>query len=259
MSDSISYEVSDRIATITIDRPEARNALDLGAVRDLVAAVYRMDTDDDVDVGILCARGATFCAGLDLKALSSGEIDLATNTRDGNPWTARVKPLLAAVNGPAITGGLELVLNCDVAVASSEASFADTHTRVGILPFWGLSVLLPRAVGARNAALMTLTGNFVDAAQALTWGLVAEVVEPGDLAARTRELALDIAGNDQPGVRAMLALYRDAAGLPVTEAQALEVERALAWQGEGFDAAEIGRRFEAIKARGRTQRATSGS
>jgi enoyl-CoA hydratase len=255
MTDAIRYEVADRIATITIDRPEARNALDLAALTALVEALHRTEADDAVDVSILTATGSIFSAGLDLKALSSGEIDLGAHTRAGNPWPQRTKPMIAAVNGAAVTGALELVLNCDLAVASSEASFADTHARVGILPFWGLSVLLPRAVGPRNAALMTMTGNFVTAEQALAWGLVSEVVEPDDLGDRARRLALDIAGNDQPGVRAMLRLYRDGSGLPAAEAADLEAARAIEWQGEGFDAGEIARRFDAIKARGRAQAA----
>ena len=254
MTDTIRYEAADRIATIAIDRPAARNSLDLATLEALKAAGRRAESDDDVDVVVLTASGPVFCAGLDLRSLSSGEIDVLDHTRLGIPWTDRAKPWIAAVNGPAITGGLELVLNCDIAVASTTAAFADTHTRVGILPFWGMSVLLPRAVGRRNATLMTLTGNFIDATTAEEWGLVAEVVEPEKLRERARDLAGEIVQNDQPGVRAMLALYRDGAGLPDARAQDLEVSRAIDWHGEGFDAQAIAGRFEAIKQRGRAQR-----
>ncbi len=252
---TIHYEVAERIATVTIDRPEARNSMDLATLDGLKEAMARADGDDGVDVVVLTSTGTVFSAGLDLRALSSGEIDIATHTALGNPWVEHDKPRIAAVNGPAITGGLELVLNCDIAIASSEASFADTHTRVGILPFWGMSVLLPRAVGRRNATVMSLTGNFIDADTARDWGLVAEVTAPEDLLPRARALAGDIVANDQPGVRAMLALYRDGAGLADVDAQALEVDRATEWHGEGFEAAAIAERFEAIKARGRAQRA----
>ena len=250
---TVTYEVADRIATVTIDRPDARNSMDLATLDALKQAMARSETDDDVDVVVLTATGTVFSAGLDLKSLSSGEIDVAAHTVLGNPWVEHAKPRIAAVNGPAITGGLELVLNCDIAVASTAASFADTHTRVGILPFWGMSVLLPRAVGRRNAAVMSLTGNFVDAGTAKAWGLVFDVVEPEALTARSRSLAADIVANDQPGVRAMLALYRDGAGLADTDAQALEVQRATDWHSDGFDASAIARRFEAIKQRGRAQ------
>ncbi len=253
MTGSIKYEVADRIAIITIDRAEARNSLNLEALTALVSAIGKADVDAAVDVSILTATGSVFSAGLDLKSLSAGEIDVLEHTVRGNPWTDRTKPMIAAVNGPAITGGLELVLNCDLAIATPQAKFADTHTRVGILPFWGMSVLLPRAVGPRNAALMSLTGNFISAGDALQWGLVSEIVADKDLINRARQLAADIANNDQPGVRAMLRLYRDGAGLPVSEAAALEIERSTEWHGEGFDAAGIGRRFETIKARGRAQ------
>lgn len=251
---AIHYEATERIATVTIDRPDARNSMDLATLDALKAAMARADTDEDVDVVILTAGGSVFSAGLDLKSLSSGEIDIATHTRLGNPWREHLKPRIAAVNGPAITGGLELVLNCDIAVASTDAAFADTHTRVGILPFWGMSVLLPRAVGRRNAAVMSLTGNFVDAETAQAWGLVADVTEPETLLPRARALAADIVGNDQPGVRAMLALYCDGAGLADSDAQELELTRAEQWHGEGFEATAIAARFEAIKARGRVQR-----
>ena len=257
MFDTIRYEVTDRVATITIDREEARNSLDLASLEALKAAVARAEADDGSDVTILTAVGSVFSAGLDLKSLSSGEIDVLEHTRIGNPWSGRTKPMIAAVNGPAITGGLELVLNSDIAVAADNAAFADTHTRVGILPFWGMSALLPRAVGPRNAALMTLTGNFIDATTALSWGLVVEVVVPEELQRRAREIAADIVQNDQPGVRAMLALYRDGAGLPDADAQRLEIERSTAWHGEGFDAAGIAQRFESIKRRGRAQRGGS--
>jgi len=258
VSDTIRYEVSDRIATITIDREQARNSLDLASLDALKAASARAEADNDVDVVILTAVGSVFSAGLDLKSLSSGEIDVLAHTRLGNPWTGRTKPMIAAVNGPAITGGLELVLNCDIAVASTEAAFADTHTRVGILPFWGMSVLLPRSVGRRNATWMTLTGDFIDADIALRFGLVVEVVAPDELQSAARAIATVIANNDQPGVRAMLGLYRDGAGLPNDTAQELEIERATEWHGDGFDAAAIAGRFEAIKQRGRAQREGSG-
>lgn len=252
--DTIKIETADRIATITLQRPEARNALDLTTLRMLIDTIAWAEADDAVDVMILTGSDGIFCAGLDLKSLSTGEVSVGDETRAGYPWPARTKPLIAAVNGPAITGGLEIVLYCDLAVAAESARFADTHTRVGILPWWRMSVLLPRTISASNATYMSLTGNFIGAEQALAWGLVSQVVPDADLGARARQIATDITGNDQPGVRAMLGLYRDGAGLAEPDAIALEQERAIGWQAEGFDAAEIGRRFEAIKARGRAQR-----
>ncbi len=257
MTDPIAVDVNDRIATITIQRPEARNALDLTTLRELIDAIAGAEANDDIDVMVLTGSDGMFCAGLDLKSLSSGEVSVSEETKARYPWPERTKPLVAAVNGPAITGGLEIVLYCDLAIAGSSARFADTHTRVGILPWWRMSALLPRAIGSARATYMSLTGNFVGAGQAAAWGLVSEVVADDLLLDRAHQVAADIAGNDQPGVRAMLGLYRDGAGLTEPEAIALEQQRAIGWQAEGFDAAAIAARFEAIKQRGRAQKGSS--
>ena len=117
------------------------------------------------------------------------------------PFPRTTKPLIGAVNGVAITGGFELALNCDFLVASENAKFGDTHTRVGVMPGWGLTVLLPQAIGVRRAREMSFTGNFIDAREALGWGLVNHVVPHRELLPATYGLARDIAGNDQDGVR----------------------------------------------------------
>ncbi len=101
---------------------------------------------------------------------------MADLTRAGSPLPPRIKPLIGAINGAAVTGGLELALACDFLIASDQARFADTHARIGIQPFWRLSVLLPQAVGFRNARQMSATGNFIDAERALLIGLVNEIV-----------------------------------------------------------------------------------
>jgi enoyl-CoA hydratase len=257
MSDTIRVEIDspvDRAALVTINRPDARNSLDASTLAALIAALTDLEADDGVDVVVLTGEGTTFCAGLDLTSLSTGEIDIAEHTDKGNPWPSRDKPLIAAVNGAAITGGLELVLNADIVVASDNAKFADTHTRVGILPWWGMTVRLPRAVGPRNAAYMSLTGNFISAQQALDWGLVSLVVSADELISTAGGIASDIIDNDQPGVRAMLGLYHDRDEVVEEVAWQMEWTRATQWQSEGFDSAEIARRFEAIKQRGRSQK-----
>lgn len=255
MSDHLRVEVADRVAVLTLDRPDARNALDAPLLEGLVAAVRDADADDDVDVLVLTATDPVFCAGLDLKELEpGGSYDLGSLTAAGNPWPVRTKPMIGAVNGAAVTGGLELALLCDIIVASERARFGDTHARVGILPFWGLTSALPRAVGFRQAALMSLTGNFLSAQDAWRLGMVAAVVPHDELLPTALALAADIVSNDQPAVRAMLAAYRETAALAGAEADVAEQRRALAWQGTGFDAAEIARRRAAITERGRAQR-----
>ena len=123
------------------------------------------------------------------------------------PFPRLSKPLIGAVNGVAITGGFELALNCDFLVASEHAKFGDTHSRVGVMPGWGLTVLLPQAIGVRRAREMSFTGNFMLADEALAFGLVNHVVPHAELIPTTRRLALDIIGNDQPGVRQIRSTY----------------------------------------------------
>ena len=144
-------------------------------------------------VAILTGAGPAFCAGLDLRELSgeAGGRGLA-GTADLDvvgALTSCGKPLIGAINGVAVTGGFELALACDVLVASRAARFADTHARVGILPGWGLSQKLPRALGVYRAKALSLTGNYLDAETAERWGLVSHVVEPEALLPTARRLA----------------------------------------------------------------------
>lgn len=185
MSEVVLVEVVDRVATITLNRPEARNALNADLRRALPQAVAECDASDDIDVLVLTGADPVFCAGLDLKELgqSSNEADdaaVVASTERRGPLPPTVKPLIGAINGAAITGGFELALNCDFLIASEHARFADTHTRVGIQPGWGLTVLLAEAVGVRRAKELSSTGNFLDAQTALTWGLVNHVVPHGE-------------------------------------------------------------------------------
>src|ERR1700675_4589131 len=137
MTDEILLiETDERVRALTLNRPQSRNALS-GALRDqFFGALGDAETDDDVDVVILTGADPVFCAGLDLKELG-GQSALP----DISPrWPPMTKPVIGAINGAAVTGGLELVLYCDIVIASEQARFADTHARVGLLPTWGLSV-----------------------------------------------------------------------------------------------------------------------
>jgi len=265
--DVLVVEVADRVATVTMNRPQARNALNRALQKALYQGMLALETDEGVDAVVLTGADPAFCAGLDLKELGSAEAagtetaetravatpDETADVIRRGPFPIIGKPVIGAINGPAITGGFEVALRCDMLVASERGRFADTHARMGIMPGWGLSVLLPQAVGVRRAREMSLTGNFVDADTALAWGLVNHVVPHDELVPFCQQLAADIVSNDQRGVRQMLATYAE--GSLVTTGEAWEVEARIArsWQGGGIDPAEVEARRAAVIARGRSQ------
>ena len=258
MTDVVLYEVADRVATVTLNRPEARNALSSALRRALDAGIRQADSDEDVDVVILTGADPAFCAGLDLKELGSGEHDVGAaaggdRSRPG-PIPKIAKPIIGGVNGVAITGGFELALNCDFLIASERARFADTHARVGIMPGWGLTVLLAEAVGVRRARELSSTGNFLDADTALAWGLVNHVVAHEELLPACRKLAADIVSNDQAGVHRILKTYDE--GWKMTGADAWDLESRVStdWLRDGGAmSAEIEARRKAVMERGRAQ------
>lgn len=260
MSDVVLFEVSERIATITLNRPEARNALSSEVLRLLPQRMREADERDDVDVIVLTGTDPAFCAGLDLKELGSTAGNLGSGSgADGRPNADGVrgpfptldKPLIGAINGVAVTGGFELALNCDFLVASERAKFGDTHARVGVMPGWGLTVLLPQAIGVRRAREMSFTGNFMDADEALRTGLVNHVVPHDELLPFTRRIALDVIGNDRAGVRQIRRTYRDIHA--ASEGWTIEARDGAAWRRSSFSPEKVAERRAGIQQRGRTQ------
>ena len=202
-SDVLLVETTDRIRTLTLNRPGARNALSVALRTGLFAALRDAQNDDDVDVVILTGADPVFCAGLDLKELGD-----TTELPDISPkWPPMTKPVIGAINGAAVTGGLEIALYCDILIASDQARFADTHARVGLLPTWGLSVRLPQKVGVGMARRMSMTGDYLSADEALRTGLVTQVVPHAELLDTARRIAASIVGNNQKAVRALMASY----------------------------------------------------
>lgn len=259
MTDLVLLDVDDRIATITLNRPEARNALNGDLLDALGQAVATADVDDNVDVLVITGADPAFCAGLDLKAVASGDPRLLgsapTNdmpVRDRGPFGTLAKPLIGAINGYAITGGFEIALACDFLVASEHARFADTHARVGLQPWWGLTVALPQAIGFRRAREMSATGNFIDAQTALDWGLVNHVVPHEELLPFTRRLAADVVSSNQPAVRRILATYDEGELLDGNDAWLREAEVAQAWFGGG-EVTDLEANRQAVMERGRSQ------
>ncbi|MFT4616844.1 MAG: enoyl-CoA hydratase [Minisyncoccia bacterium] len=250
-------ERHDGVAVLTLNRPKRRNALTSQLLDDLRRTFETADADPTVAVVVLTGTGRGFCAGLDLDELSSTEGGLSSGGVVGEmrgPLPAISKPVLGAINGDAITGGLELALVCDVLLASPEARFADTHTRFAMLPAWGMIARLPARIGTARAMEMSLSGRFVAASEAEAWGLVNRVVPADDLLAETLALAQMIAGNDQGAVAAVAGLYRDAADVLAADAWEREAAAADWWQGAGVDPTHVAAVRESVVARNRSGR-----
>lgn len=255
----VKIERHGAVAVVTLNRPDAMNALSSALRAELAQAMREVDADEGVRAVVLTGAGErAFTAGLDLKELgagtsSLGDANAAEATR--NPVKAVEqcrKPVVGAINGVAITGGFELALACDVLIASENARFADTHARVGIMPGWGLSQKLSRMIGISRAKELSLTGNFIDAGQALAWGLVNRVVAPADLLPAAIALAQDMASIEPRMASAYKQLIDDGYALPFGEALALEAQVSTAMNGK-VDAADVEARRLAVIERGRSQ------
>jgi enoyl-CoA hydratase len=267
----VLVDIADRIAVITLNRPDQRNALNRAIRKRLPQVITELEADEGVDVMILTGADPAFSAGVDLKEFGSAPAsattesaptaDMGSRDDDGRlPFRGalppRTKLLIGAVNGVAVTGGLEVALGCDFLVASDRARFADTHARVGVMPGWGLTVLLPQRVGVARAREMSVTGNYVDAATALGWGLVNHVVPHEELLPFAKQLAADVVSNDPMGVRQMLQTYADGSLGTAEAAWVLEDRVSREWEGPGFDPASIEARRQKIIDRGRDQQRT---
>lgn len=194
MEKPVLFEIQDKVAILTLNRPERRNAINQSLLVHLYDAIDEVATHPEIRVAILTGKGVSFCSGIDLAAI--GSENLFDPRGDGRDFPEVIgacrKPVIGAINGHAITGGLEVALNCDFLIASERASFADTHARVGIQPGWGMTQLLQQAVGRRMALQMSLTCQFVSAHRALEIGLVNEVVPHERLMPRAMEIARQI-------------------------------------------------------------------
>jgi enoyl-CoA hydratase len=254
---TLDVEREGAIAWLTLNRPSAMNALSR-ALRGALARTFRALADDaEIGVVVLTGRGRAFCAGLDLK-------ELGGETGDGSPGAlleeqdliaamrAYPLPIIGAVNGFAITGGFELALACDVLVASSDARFADTHGRVGIVPGWGLSQLLPRRIGSSRARELSFTGNFLDAETAAAWGLVNRVVAPDELIPTCRRLAHDMLSCDRETLRGIKRVYDEGAATTLGEGLRIEA-RVSVDHAKRVAPGQVAARRRDVQRRGREQ------
>lgn len=251
--------IEDSIAVVTLNRPDAMNALSRALRRELAAAMRAVDADDGVRCVILTGAGErAFTAGLDLKELGSDTSNLGAanaESAEENPVKAIEqcrKPVIGAINGVAITGGFEVAIACDILIASTNARFADTHARVGILPGWGLSQKLSRMIGISRAKQLSFSGNFLDAQTACDWGLVNAVVPADALLAHAKALARDIASVDPAMVQSYKRLIDDGYALPFGAAMAHEHAFSSA-ANRKVSAEEVEARRFAVIERGRGQ------
>ena len=257
MTDSmVVVERAANVTTVTLHRPAVRNTLDRALMDAVWDAVAEAGADPDIRAVILTGADPAFCAGIDIGEAARGGIDDATLTsarpagsgpERGADGVFRFlpvidKPVLGAINGACVAGGLELALQCTLLVASERARFADTHARMGMMPGGGVTVGLSSAVGRRKAVEMSLSGNFLTAAAALTHGLVNHVVPHAELLPFTRALATDIIGSDADAVTRLLRHYRTLADIDERAAQLLEDVMAETWAPGTVHMAEHGAR-----------------
>ena len=257
-SSVLLVEKRDMVATVTLNRPEAMNALSAELRLALGQAFRELQADPEVRVAIVTGAGRAFCAGMDLKELSSGDagttgFDKSAVGQDMSEAIAAFEgPVIAAVNGHAVTAGFELALACDLIVASTSAKFADTHARVGILPGWGLSQHLPRRIGIARAKEVSFTGNTVSAAQAYEWGLVNRVVEPEALLPTCQVLAAQMASCVPHVLKGYKKLIDTGFGMHLPDALRYELAAGIE-SAKQISAATVAARREGVFARGREQ------
>jgi enoyl-CoA hydratase/carnithine racemase len=229
---SILVATDAPVARITLDRPDALNALTAEMLDDLADALERLGTDPAISVIVLRGAGRAFSAGVDLKALGGrpipngavGDVLDIPARRAIAAMGAADAIVVAAVHGFCFTGALELALGCDVCITTTDAKFGDTHTKFGLRPSWGMSQRLPRAVGLPRARWLTSTARTFSGAEAAAWGLAAEAVPPEQLDAAIDGLVAAISANSRDALVAGKRLYAAAAELPLSEGLRVEAE-----------------------------------
>ena len=230
MSDELLLTRYHDVAVLTLHRPDKRNALSAELLRAVAATVTELDGDPAVRAMILTGTDPAFCAGIDLRNLG-GELRSLRAPTGSTPRPRRGffpphdTPIIGAINGPAVTGGLELALSCDFLLASDRATFADTHAKVGVMPGAGMTIRLPALIGVDRARRMTLTGAFINATTALAWGLVTEIVPHETLVDRALAVAREIAAIDPVPLAELRRMYDDIGDRTGDDAW----ERELAW------------------------------
>ncbi len=233
---TVSYDSDGAIVVVTIERPAARNAVNRATSQALAAAFRRFDADPAVSVAILTGRGGAFCAGYDLKETAAGRRGHRSETGDAPMGPTRLqlsKPVIAAVEGPAVAGGLELALWCDLRVAAHDAIFGVYCRRFGV-PLMDLGTIrLPRLIGHSRAMDLILTGRGISGEEAERIGLVNRVVEPGHALVAAKQLAQELARLPQAALRGDRLSAIEQWGLDWQEATLNEFRRGIATVNTG--------------------------
>ncbi len=250
-------EREQHYAILTLNRPQAMNALSPGLMGRLCQVLKELQADSWVRALVLTGAGRAFCAGLDLKIMSESEQGLGAFAIHGDndlmaAMEAFDRPIIVGVNGVAATGGFELALMGDILLASSEARFADTHCRVGLAPGWGLSQKLSRIIGPSRAREAHFTGNFISAQSAADWGLVSRVVAPQDLLGECCQLAADIADCVPQTVKVYKQLVNDGLGMDLSAGMLME-RRVMGHANKGVPGDAIAERRAGVQSRGKAQ------
>ncbi|GAA2300550.1 crotonase/enoyl-CoA hydratase family protein [Streptomyces kunmingensis] len=246
---SVRVERVGHVTTVVLARPEARNAVDGPTAAELARVFREFEADDTARVAVLWGEGGTFCAGADLKAAGTGRGNQVTQEGDGPMGPTRLrltKPVIAAVSGHAVAGGLELALWCDLRVAEEDAVFGVFCRRWGVPLIDGGTVRLPRLIGESRAMDLILTGRPVPAREAYEMGLANRLVPPGRARAAAEELAAQLAAFPQACLRSDRASVREQGGLDETTAMRAELRSGAAVLAEGLEGA---RRFAAGEGR----------
>lgn len=246
---AVLFEVDHGVATITLNRPEAMNAINADLSAGLMDALHQVRSRDDVRVAVLTGNGRAFCAGADLRsreggpAAASGVAGLfPTDDRVGFSQFDAKKPIIAAVNGYCLGGGFEMALSCDILIASEAAQFGLPEITLGFFPLAGAPVTLPRTIPRALANDMLFTGERIDAETARAFGLVSRVVPADELLPAAQAMAAKIAGYAPLAVRAMHELVRRQGNMPRAEAERLAAT--MRWAiGQTEDAKEGPRAF----------------
>lgn len=247
MADEVLIEVADRVATITLNRPDAMNAINADLSAGLAAALRQVDEDDEIRVAILTGAGRAFCAGADLRGGSPGSRGNAPGdflaTQTPRVWAdAIAKPVIGAVNGYCLGGGFEMAMHCDLLIASEAAQFGLPEITLGFYPLAGAPMRLPRAIPRAFANDMLFLGQRIDAATALQYGIVSRVVPADQLLETANEMASTIAGYAPVAVRGLKEITYAQADM--TMAQATRFDAALRWVvGQTEDSKEGARAF----------------